>query len=71
LWKADLEVLETAHRTLRGAVTALPERQLHQRPAGSRVTNIALISGVAAHDVYHAGQIQLLKRLRRDRIDRG
>jgi hypothetical protein len=25
-----------------------------------------LISGAAFHDIYHAGQIQLLKRLRRD-----
>jgi hypothetical protein len=27
------------------------------------VSNFALLSGVAAHDLYHAGQIQLLKRL--------
>jgi uncharacterized damage-inducible protein DinB len=29
------------------------------------VSNLALICGVANHDVYHAGQIQLLKRLHR------
>ena len=28
--------------------------------------NFALLSGVAAHDLYHAGQIQLLKRLYQD-----
>jgi hypothetical protein len=27
------------------------------------VTRLRLITGVAAHDVYHAGQIQLLKKL--------
>jgi hypothetical protein len=27
------------------------------------VSHFALLSGVAAHDLYHAGQIQLLKRL--------
>ena len=32
-------------------------------PAGSKTSNLALIAGVAAHDLYHAGQIQLLKRL--------
>jgi hypothetical protein len=30
---------------------------------GSTVTNFELVAGVAAHDLYHAGQIQLLKRL--------
>ena len=32
-----------------------------------RRTAEAVISGVAAHDVYHAGQIQLLKRLHGER----
>jgi hypothetical protein len=27
------------------------------------VSNRALLTGIAAHDLYHAGQIQLLKRL--------
>jgi hypothetical protein len=31
--------------------------------AGSKVSNFDMIAGVAAHDGYHAGQIQLLKRL--------
>jgi hypothetical protein len=42
---------------------ALPGKRLLQKPAGSRYTNLALIRGIAAHDLYHAGQIQLLKRL--------
>ena len=29
--------------------------------------DVALLSGIAAHDLYHAGQIQLLKRLHADR----
>jgi hypothetical protein len=29
------------------------------------VSNFAIIAGIAAHDLYHAGQIQLLKRLGR------
>jgi hypothetical protein len=27
-----------------------------------------VVTGIASHDVYHAGQIQLLKRLARDAI---
>jgi hypothetical protein len=29
------------------------------------VSNFAIIAGIAAHDLYHAGQIQLLKKLSR------
>ena len=38
-------------------------RPLAARLPGSKVTRLRLITGVAAHDVYHAGQIQLLKKL--------
>lgn len=62
-WRADLELLEEMHRTMRAAVAALDPADLPRTPPGSTVSNAALISGIAAHDVYHAGQIQLLKRL--------
>jgi hypothetical protein len=51
------------HRLLRDAVANLPPGDLHRRTRGSRDNHFALISGVAAHDLYHAGQIQLLKAL--------
>jgi hypothetical protein len=35
--------------------------------AAARRHAVGLLSGIAAHDLYHAGQIQLLKRLYRDR----
>jgi hypothetical protein len=38
---------------------------LAQKPKGSKVSNLALVTGIAAHDLYHAGQIQLLKKLMR------
>jgi hypothetical protein len=37
--------------------------ELNSTPAGSKVSNLAIIVGIASHDVYHAGQIQLLKRM--------
>ena len=65
-WQADLSMLADAHRTLRTAVAAVDPRTLDQRLGGkSRTTPRALVTGVAAHDFYHAGQIQLLKRLSR------
>ena len=62
-WRADLRLLDTAHRDLRAAVAAAPARTLNARLPGSKVTRLRLITGAAAHDVYHAGQIQLLKKL--------
>jgi uncharacterized damage-inducible protein DinB len=64
-WKADLALLDAEHRALRDVVAALPPRALRKKSPGSRFTNLALIRGAAAHDLYHAGQIQLLKRLSR------
>src|SRR5688572_23293903 len=46
------------------AVAALSPGKLHQTPPGSKVSNFEMAVGIAAHDLYHAGQIQLLKRLR-------
>jgi hypothetical protein len=60
---SDVALLEQMHRALREAVAGLSPRELAITPPGSSVTNFALLSGVAAHDLYHAGQIQLLKRL--------
>jgi uncharacterized damage-inducible protein DinB len=60
-WKADVRLLEACHRRLRGKVAALEPRDLDRR-VGS-VTLQFLVSGIVAHDLYHAGQIQLLKRL--------
>lgn len=63
--KADVALLEDSHKLLRGAIENLEAKDLERKPSGSTVTNAAIIMGIAAHDVYHAGQIQLLKRLSR------
>lgn len=65
LWRSDVRLLDDTHRSLRDAIAKLSPRDLAVTPAGSKVNNFALLSGVAAHDLYHAGQIQLLKRLAR------
>src|SRR5262249_60672551 len=62
-WKDAVALLVREHRRLRAAVAALPASALTKAPKGSRYTNVRMIRGVAAHDLYHAGQIQLLKRL--------
>lgn len=64
-WREDVALLDRMHRSLREAVAALSARDLDRKPPGGTVSRFALLSGVAAHDLYHAGQIQLLRRLQR------
>ena len=62
-WKQDLALLEVCHRSLLDAVAQLSPGEIPLKPKGSKVNNLAIITGIASHDIYHAGQIQLLKRL--------
>ncbi len=68
-WKEDLALLEQEHRQLMSLVRTLGTADLAFTPAGSKVTTEAVLRGIALHDVYHAGQIQLLKRLARENMD--
>jgi len=61
-WRADVALLVNEHRQLREVVSRLDTRQLARRIPGSRWTALETIRGAAAHDIYHAGQIQLIKR---------
>lgn len=69
-WRADLALLDEQHRRLRDAIRGLPPKRLHEKSRGSRYEAATLVYGIAHHDVYHTGQIQLLKRLFRDRRGR-
>jgi hypothetical protein len=66
-WAKDLKLLGSEHVALRAAVEAFPERRLNRALLSNGMTAAYLIRGIAAHDLYHAGQIQLLKRLQRMR----
>lgn len=62
-WRQDIALLARMHRELRATVASLPESALGRKSPGSRNTARRMIAGIALHDVYHAGQIQILKRL--------
>ena len=55
-WKRDIALLDAEHQKLRDAVAGLPASAF--TPAMCH-----LIRGAAAHDLYHAGQIRLLRRM--------
>jgi hypothetical protein len=54
-WRDDVALLTAEHRALLDAI----DNASNQKLAGMA----SLIRGIAAHDLYHAGQIQLIKRL--------
>ncbi|MEX2141168.1 MAG: DinB family protein [Pirellulales bacterium] len=64
-WRRDVEILIETHFSMRSAIAALSPDRLHMRVPGAKITYVFLVSGIAAHDTYHAGQIQLLKRLQK------
>jgi hypothetical protein len=62
-WRRDVALLQRYHRLLRAAVLRLSDEDLDRRAPGGREPIGRLLRGIAAHDLYHAGQIQLIKRL--------
>jgi uncharacterized damage-inducible protein DinB len=62
-WREDVARLVSEHRQLVEAAAALDPRRLHTAARGGRQAPAMLLRGIAFHDVYHAGQIQLLKRM--------
>lgn len=64
-WRRCGKLLVAEHKRLRAAVAALAPNDLPRVAPGSKYPREFLIRGVAAHDLYHTGQIQSLKALRR------
>jgi hypothetical protein len=63
-WTDDVKLLREEHRKLRAVIARLTGGALRRRVRG-RDTAAFTIRGIAAHDLYHAGQIQLLRRLQK------
>jgi len=55
-WRADRAILENEHQAMVRAIRKT-------LPSGAGKKQLRMIYGVAFHDVYHAGQIRLLRRL--------
>jgi uncharacterized damage-inducible protein DinB len=60
-WRSDLALLDAEHAALRAVVETLRPAELVELRGGSTVRRLAM--GIAAHDLYHAGQVRLLIRL--------
>lgn len=63
-WRADIRLLEREHKLLKATIAGMRPSDLKRR-AQKGWRNEEQVHGVASHDVYHTGQIQLLKALMR------
>ena len=63
-WAQAVDVLESQHAAWREAVASMSEADLREKK------KVRLVYGATAHDLYHAGQIQLVKALGAARISR-
>ena len=63
-WRRWVAILQEEHARLRSAVVAwIAAARRRTGGGGVNARSLDLILGVAAHDLYHAGQIALLKRM--------
>lgn len=62
-WRADLKLLATSQRRLLDVLAELDPRGLHVPSGPKRQTPAVMLRGAACHNLYHAGQIRLLRRL--------
>ncbi len=66
-WKQDVRLLADEHRKLRRAIVTFDPLLLERLVHGKRHTAEFTIRGIAAHDLYHAGQVRLLEALQSGR----
>ena len=62
-WRADVRLLVHEHQALRKVVEQMAPAMLDRWSPKKEWRNAEEIFGIAAHDLYHAGQISLTKRL--------
>jgi uncharacterized damage-inducible protein DinB len=61
-WRTALAELASAHQRLHDTILGLDEERLADPTSGSGPTVWHMLHGVVQHNVYHAGQIGLLKK---------
>ena len=62
VWRFTLKRLEETTLKLKESILSFPEATLHENVPGQNFTFYVLIHGVIQHNLYHGGQIALLKK---------
>ena len=63
-WKKAVAQLKGTHAALIKTVAGLSEKQLGERVPGKKYNVRFMLDGVVQHELYHAGQIAILKKTR-------
>ncbi len=63
-WRKAVEATKRTHDTLVKTVAALPDSRLGDRVPGKQYDFYHMLHGIAQHELYHAGQIAILKKAR-------
>ncbi len=61
-WREALEHTKRTHDALVKTVAALPDQRLRDRVPGKRYDFYYMLHGLVQHELYHAGQIAILKK---------
>jgi uncharacterized damage-inducible protein DinB len=61
-WRKAIAQAKRTHETLLKTVAALPDARLRDRVPGKRYNFSHMLHGVVQHELYHAGQIAILKK---------
>ena len=64
-WRSALETLKQRHADLIQGVLAMPDHRLTSQVPGKDYDFYHMLHGAAQHELYHAGQIALLKKVAR------
>ena len=63
-WRKAVAEAKRTHDKLVKTVAALPDARLRERVPGKRYDFYHMLHGIAQHELYHAGQIAILKKAR-------
>jgi uncharacterized damage-inducible protein DinB len=62
-WRKCIAETKRTHDALVKTVAALPDSRLRDRVPGKRYDFYHMLQGIAQHELYHAGQIAILKKM--------
>jgi uncharacterized damage-inducible protein DinB len=61
-WRSALELLNESYENLLKKVSSLPDSDLDKTAPGRNHSVYVMLHGIIQHDLYHAGQIAILKK---------
>lgn len=62
VWKELIDRLDESYRELQSDIAKCKDQDLDKKAAGSESSLYVTLHGIIQHDLFHAGQIQVLKK---------